>query len=378
MITAGSPEVPESPDAPLITTQNPGTTTNPFFAPANNYEDALSQKFASMDMLRVPPSYTLQRNNSSSSVLHYAAEPQEHAYDVYHNSTPHSAQSSPHRLATSTALRAIASPGSTDYNNAYQYQRPQVLYNQHQYQHHNHSHQHQQYQHPPHEAYQNHFNANHPLNNHMNVSNGSQHLLPLDYHKANVGYSAVPPSDYLCKLCFIPGHWLRSCTLYLERKRGNQLHQQLMSELNNNPANALISAELKQQYQKLSQQLYLSGTGANIQRPCGGAMGKSIPPDGYICRKCNCPGHWIQQCPYQQKTSVPPGSYICRICNTPGHWIYLCSQREIKPFTQPYTQQPYMHMHNAGLLPSQQHMHHAPVGMHGASGFDEHFFKDAR
>ncbi|KAJ3213702.1 hypothetical protein HK099_007226 [Clydaea vesicula] len=128
------------------------------------------------------------------------------------------------------------------------------------------------------------------------------------------GYSATPPPD---------GHWLRNCQLYLERKRGNQLHQQFMAELSNNPASALISDQLKHQYQKLSQQLYLGSTRLPL---------KTTPPDGYICRKCNTPGHWIQQCPFQ-KTSVPPSTYTCRICGVKGHWIYQCAHRLPKQAT---------------------------------------------
>jgi hypothetical protein len=90
-----------------------------------------------------------------------------------------------------------------------------------------------------------------------------------------------------------------------------------MAELSNNPASALISDELKYQYQKLSQQIHLGSTRLPL---------KATPPDGYICRKCNTAGHWIQQCPYQ-KTSVPPPTYTCRICNVKGHWIYQCSQK---------------------------------------------------
>ncbi|KAJ3134715.1 hypothetical protein HK101_004319, partial [Irineochytrium annulatum] len=35
----------------------------------------------------------------------------------------------------------------------------------------------------------------------------------------NSGYSAVPPPGYICKLCFVEGHWLKNCSMYRERKR---------------------------------------------------------------------------------------------------------------------------------------------------------------
>ncbi|KAJ3114135.1 hypothetical protein HDU96_002516 [Phlyctochytrium bullatum] len=52
----------------------------------------------------------------------------------------------------------------------------------------------------------------------------------------------------------------------------------------------------------------------------------SVPPDGYICHKCNTPGHWIQQCPLH-RAGLPPDTYVCRICSIPGHWIWACPQR---------------------------------------------------
>ena len=55
----------------------------------------------------------------------------------------------------------------------------------------------------------------------------------------------------------------------------------------------------------------------------------SQPPNNYVCRICNIPGHWIQQCPskYDPRLSQAPSSYICRICNIPGHWIQNCPNR---------------------------------------------------
>ncbi|KAJ3200333.1 hypothetical protein HK099_002722, partial [Clydaea vesicula] len=215
---------------------------------------------------------------------------------MYSNSTEHlmfpSSSSSPYRVATSTALRALASPNSIgmehDFLDDFEAENfdtelggiPANTLSQ---------------------------NA-HLLHNLGNLPPDSM------YFK---GYSATPPPGYVCKLCFVDGHWLRNCQLYLERKRGNQLHQQFMAELSNNPASNLISDQLKYQYQKLSQQLYLGGTRLPL---------KTTPPDGYICRKCNTPGHWIQQCPFQ-KTSIPPTTYTCRICGVKGHWIYQCAHR---------------------------------------------------
>ena len=94
------------------------------------------------------------------------------------------------------------------------------------------------------------------------------------------GYSATPPAGYVCKLCFVDGHWLRNCTLYLERKQGNIQHQKFMQELES-PANALLSEQVKMQLSVQSQQFHL-----------GSSRLKTFPPDGYVCRKCNIVGHW--------------------------------------------------------------------------------------
>ena len=87
----------------------------------------------------------------------------------------------------------------------------------------------------------------------------------------------------------------------------------------------------------------------------------SRPPNGYVCRICNIPGHWIQQCPLkrtfaQRQTHIPydyrckicgksdhfiyqcplkyqptvsniPADYVCHICGIPGHWIQNCPEK---------------------------------------------------
>ncbi|KAI8853243.1 hypothetical protein BC829DRAFT_383175 [Chytridium lagenaria] len=63
-----------------------------------------------------------------------------------------------------------------------------------------------------------------------------------------------------------------------------------------------------------------------------GDIRSSAPPDGYICRKCNVPGHWIQQCGnMKQSTPMPPDTYLCKICTVPGHWIWSCPRRRYLP-----------------------------------------------
>lgn len=117
-------------------------------------------------------------------------------------------------------------------------------------------------------------------------------------------YQSPPPDGYLCKLCMVKGHWLRNCELYKERKKANirafgpfAIRPQLASRLVPTQPVTTVS---------------------NVRT--------TLPPDGYVCRKCHVPGHWIQQCPVP-KQAPPPETYICKICMIKGHWIYQCPQR---------------------------------------------------
>jgi hypothetical protein len=60
------------------------------------------------------------------------------------------------------------------------------------------------------------------------------------------------------------------------------------------------------------------------------------PKNGYVCKRCNVPGHYIKDCPQQQ--SGPPESYICNICKNPGHYIKDCPERQHNQ--QPRGEQP--------------------------------------
>lgn len=112
----------------------------------------------------------------------------------------------------------------------------------------------------------------------------------------------LPPGDYVCKLCNIPGHWLKDCCLFEPRPGAKPLS-------NAGPSRAHSVSKGQQQ----------------------------IPPPGnYVCRLCGVPGHWIEQCSkFQPKrdllkggsgASAPPRNYICNLCHQPGHWIQQCSE----------------------------------------------------
>lgn len=95
------------------------------------------------------------------------------------------------------------------------------------------------------------------------------------------------------------------------------------------------------------------------------------PPNDYLCKLCNCDGHWMKDCRLYEprtppssissssfkssysnsssngsnnsnnpssnsnssaavRTLMPPGNYVCRLCNVSGHWIDQCSKFQPK------------------------------------------------
>ncbi len=91
------------------------------------------------------------------------------------------------------------------------------------------------------------------------------------------------------------------------------------------------------------------------------------PPSDYVCKLCNCDGHWMKDCKLYEprsptssissgssssfkngngqhhqgynnnnspnsnnRTFLPPGNYVCRLCNVSGHWIDQCSKFQPK------------------------------------------------
>lgn len=89
----------------------------------------------------------------------------------------------------------------------------------------------------------------------------------------------------------------------------------------------------------------------------------NLPPNDYICKLCNCDGHWMKDCRLYEprnspssissfkstsssnnfnfpsstsgvsignRTLLPPGNYVCRLCNVSGHWIDQCSKFQPK------------------------------------------------
>ncbi|KAF9978326.1 hypothetical protein BGZ73_002917 [Actinomortierella ambigua] len=50
------------------------------------------------------------------------------------------------------------------------------------------------------------------------------------------------------------------------------------------------------------------------------------PPPGYLCKRCNTPGHYIKDC---TAARVPPEGYVCNKCKQPGHFIADCPNHEM-------------------------------------------------
>ncbi|KAI8916994.1 hypothetical protein DFJ77DRAFT_327733 [Powellomyces hirtus] len=124
---------------------------------------------------------------------------------------------------------------------------------------------------------------NNASNHNPYFSSGNRHsYMPpssRDYEEMEVGslyglgkpYSAVPPPGYICKLCFVEGHWLKNCNLYQARRRTPDFLPFFPASANNS-------------------------NGSTARQP----QKTTIPPDGYVCRKCNTPGHCSARCPSSQ------------------------------------------------------------------------------
>ncbi|KAI8828166.1 CwfJ C-terminus 1-domain-containing protein-like protein [Chytriomyces cf. hyalinus JEL632] len=74
----------------------------------------------------------------------------------------------------------------------------------------------------------------------------------------------------------------------------------------------------------------------------------SAPPDTYVCRICQQPGHWITDCaqrgnnkpsgpvnpnlppPGSRDYERPPPEYVCKICGQGGHYITVCPEKAMR------------------------------------------------
>lgn len=69
-------------------------------------------------------------------------------------------------------------------------------------------------------------------------------------------------------------------------------------------------------------------SGRHLDQYCGV---KKTPKEGYICRKCNIPGHWMSECT-KVEYPPPPAGYKCKVCDSGLHWVQQCDKdKEIQP-----------------------------------------------
>ena len=126
----------------------------------------------------------------------------------------------------------------------------------------------------------------------------------------------VPPTGYLCHNCRQPGHWIGDCPLPRQSKRPRD---DASADAASAGAGAVDGGGRG------------GGGGGGAKRPKGKKK-QSGPPDGYVCRMCSSPGHFIADCPLAPRERAaerppPPPGYVCRKCNQSGHWVELCQLR---------------------------------------------------
>lgn len=132
-------------------------------------------------------------------------------------------------------------------------------------------------------------------------------------------YSAKPPVDYICKLCSNPGHWMKDCRLFEPRTPPGSFRSTASSSSSDSassgsmrtplpPSNYIcrlcnISGHWIDQCAKFQPKLHSNltrlppmlgpGPTPNYRPPA--YLSKPVPSN-YVCNLCQRPGHWIQQC----------------------------------------------------------------------------------
>ncbi|KAI9207302.1 CwfJ C-terminus 1-domain-containing protein-like protein [Polychytrium aggregatum] len=123
-----------------------------------------------------------------------------------------------------------------------------------------------------------------------------------------------PPDGYVCKICNIPGHFVKECP---NRGSNNAARPPPPDTYTCNACNQ------KGHWIQNCPEV-LARQAANSE---AGGTGAGGPPDTYTCNICSQKGHWIRNCPQKSapggNTAVPEG-YLCKICNVPGHLIRNC------------------------------------------------------
>lgn len=97
----------------------------------------------------------------------------------------------------------------------------------------------------------------------------------------------MPKGNYVCKICNIPGHYIKDCPQKQQKQQPNS--------------------------------------------------------DEYVCKICNIPGHHIRDC--QQKEE-----YVCNICSQPGHHVRDCPERKANDGEKPKCKYHISIIHHYWLL----------------------------
>ncbi|KAK4686926.1 CWF19-like protein 1, partial [Tremellales sp. Uapishka_1] len=91
------------------------------------------------------------------------------------------------------------------------------------------------------------------------------------------------------------------------------------------PVPASAVAGMKRSAPLEDQNFIFGGQGANKK----GKTDAGPPPEHYVCKICQLPGHWIQECPQRSQTEQKvPAGYVCKICQSPDHLIQNCPNKE--------------------------------------------------
>ena len=144
----------------------------------------------------------------------------------------------------------------------------------------------------------------------------------------------APPPGYVCRKCNCPGHFIDDCDAGALLKQIEELRRMGQE----------VPAFLLEIEEKLQA----------TRRVNAAAFSSKPPPPGYVCKKCNVPGHWVESCTapstfrqqqqgggggmggggggmqqlQQQQQGRPHGGYVCKICGAPGdHYIHNCPQK---------------------------------------------------
>jgi len=258
---------------------------------------------------------------------------------------------------------------------------------------------------------------------------------------------AVPPDNYVCKLCFIPGHFMKNCNLYKERAPGilstatpGQLEElakavvaAAQAQSNGDVASSAMAAlaAYRAQHPELSravdvargvitddldsssqdtrrdskdsvksetspvdkpprlekvEKLSEKGSSASIgeESPAVNAATMSAlatleslqaqqqafwaqnnTQDSGLSQLAGALQHLSMRgspTPYRKHySSAPPDGYVCKICGTPGHWIQQCPLRHTHPPPHLRMSPVSPNMNGFNMSPSMTHSHSPPL-----------------